>query len=707
MTAASISKRRPRAAKQQQQCARTTPNVSVLCFLLLLCCCSSVASALNHEHRHDGTETERDAGPDLTQQQQQDDPNARDMQVIVDGFVDSDRCWGILNDSDANADGRVDKAEYVDFAQQLEEGVIDDVDEYADLPLAYVASFTATACLCNNPLAGGDPDAVDCCQGDNAHIRVTVPPSQSPNSTEVNYLYTACSLTTGAAELVQNSPPPLNPPTDMPVVAPTDAPTEAPTESPTDEPTASPTDEPTASPTDEPTEAQEGTSSPTLSPAPTPKPSTEKPTIERERVISLITYGIALENGVEEINDSLWTAEYLSNLIAALNILSVKVAEEGQQRTLRVRRSLAATVIRPTGFETVNDKPCPTDKVISFNEKTLCQEVTAKVRLAVMSEEDQWQFDTDLQQAIVNGELQDELDAFTWEIAGENPVTVLASLEDETDESRAVSSNTNLSPGAISGITIAALFFALVPIGYYIFQRNQPADDKPPYEEYEADEHSRDRVSEDNSLRTDGAQGSTSGPILGATTLGASTADYGKGDVLAEPGLVLEDDDDDDDDGASSSNAGSSGWSSSAGISSLNTGSMDDSADAAVAAGATLAGIGVASAFSRRTAKQQQTQDIVPPSDTDDGASDIHSVSRDQLDQLIEAGDWAAVGATAALLAAASDSQSAQSMQRSTTRSRGSQSADAARAAELDHLVDAGDWEGALLFYCLLYPLVA
>lgn len=75
------------------------------------------------------------------------------------------------------------------------------------------------------------------------------------------------------------------------------------------------------------------------------------------------------------------------------------------------------------------------------------------------------------------------------------------------------------------------------------------------------------------------------------------------------------------------------------------------------------------------------------------------SVSRDQLDSLIESGDWAAVGATAALLAAASDSQSGTSLSRASgshARSRDSQSVDAARAAELDHLVDAGDWEGVV-----------
>jgi hypothetical protein len=77
------------------------------------------------------------------------------------------------------------------------------------------------------------------------------------------------------------------------------------------------------------------------------------------------------------------------------------------------------------------------------------------------------------------------------------------------------------------------------------------------------------------------------------------------------------------------------------------------------------------------------------------------AVSRNDLDNAIEAGDWAAVGATAALLAAASDSQSASSKSRTSRNSRSQttsvSSADAQRAAELDHLVDAGDWEGVVL----------
>ena len=67
---------------------------------------------------------------------------------------------------------------------------------------------------------------------------------------------------------------------------------------------------------------------------------------------------------------------------------------------------------------------------------------------------------------------------------------------------------------------------------------------------------------------------------------------------------------------------------------------------------------------------------------------------------LIESGDWAAVGATAALLAAASDSQSETSRSR-TGHSRGDSSRDiqsvtAEQAAQLDRLVEVGDWEGVV-----------
>jgi hypothetical protein len=71
-------------------------------------------------------------------------------------------------------------------------------------------------------------------------------------------------------------------------------------------------------------------------------------------------------------------------------------------------------------------------------------------------------------------------------------------------------------------------------------------------------------------------------------------------DIVAEPEMdVVEPD--------SSSNAGSSGWSSSAGLSSQYTGSVDDSLDIAAAAGATLATIGATSALARKTAEPKES----------------------------------------------------------------------------------------------------
>jgi hypothetical protein len=68
------------------------------------------------------------------------------------------------------------------------------------------------------------------------------------------------------------------------------------------------------------------------------------------------------------------------------------------------------------------------------------------------------------------------------------------------------------------------------------------------------------------------------------------------------------------------------------------------------------------------------------------------------LDSAIEAGDWAAVGATAALLAIASDSQSSSSREKKpfTIVDGSFSSMDAEKIAELDKLVNSGDWEGVM-----------
>ncbi len=61
-----------------------------------------------------------------------------------------------------------------------------------------------------------------------------------------------------------------------------------------------------------------------------------------------------------------------------------------------------------------------------------------------------------------------------------------------------------------------------------------------------------------------------------------------------------------------------------------------------------------------------------------------------------KAGDWAAVGATAALLAQSTDVTDTASEREDSTDSRASIGS-SARITELDRLVEAGDWEGVVL----------
>jgi len=173
-------------------------------------------------------------------------------------------------------------------------------------------------------------------------------------------------------------------------------------------------------------------------------------------------------------------------------------------------------------------------------------------------------------------------------------------------------------------------------------------------------------------------------------------------------------------DESESDDVGSSGWSSSAGMSSLNTGASVDSAEFF---GSSLAAIGAASNVHKKFLNGANKEKIYPIKSVDEssqsdgsdpkrdsdfdmspGRQQRQMVSRDDLEKQIEDGDWASVGATAAVLA--SDSRSTEgsvSSAFSTGSSSGLSSAlsgtsrDRARAAELDRLVESGDWDGVVL----------
>lgn len=277
--------------------------------------------------------------------------------------------------------------------------------------------------------------------------------------------------------------------------------------------------------------------------------------------------------------------------------------------------------------------------------------------------------------SIQQGELQDSLNLL-WPDANVYIIDDTLGLGgDDDDEDRSISS------GGITGIVIGSLALVAV-LGFFATRRG------PAKEELEELEPAPVTPEKEKILEKEIA-GDDYDPEF-AATLGASSPDYGKfqdammdnDDAVASMSL----------DG-SDSNAGSSGWSSSAGVSSLNTGSQDGlSAEGPISAfGATLAALGFAQ------------PEATSGSPGRAGASKP-TVTRADLDSAIESGDWAAVGATAALLAAASDSQSYSShsgnVDQSGTISRSESndsSLDAARAAELDHLVESGDWEGVVL----------
>ena len=240
----------------------------------------------------------------------------------------------------------------------------------------------------------------------------------------------------------------------------------------------------------------------------------------------------------------------------------------------------------------------------------LCQQITAVVTLSVQGPNETSLVDTyeaSLFQAIYDGDLEQQL----FQVRFDTPVSILTGQENNVRDITPTSDD--LSSGARAGIAAAAVVLVLGTI--FLVARRKPLDEQKQYAEYHGEEepssvkdksqHSDDKS---DSIFTDQAlQLSTT---TGATTLGAAQADYGKRsasrsaieameageDLMQEPAL---------DQYESSSNAGSSGWSSSAGVSSMNTGSIDDSMDAAVAAGATLASMGLASGFRQKDASVQ------------------------------------------------------------------------------------------------------
>jgi len=370
--------------------------------------------------------------------------------------------------------------------------------------------------------------------------------------------------------------------------------------------------------------------------------------------------------GVEK-NGSIFE-DYDEELISAMNSMAPTLLTTVRKRQLRAGRSLQS-VFLPTSIIDFTMAECPPELIQPVDR---CETITASVVLLFQPTDTEpskiaEEFQENLSIAIFDGDLQEFLESTTVYIVD------IDALEPPIDPQR-----NNSSTRLITGTLVGLAFFAI--IAYFFTGRHGQDNEEieslylPPVDTFKLDKE----------VNSDSAN---------ATITSGSIQKDG-------PYSVKIDDCDDNmsnDEGgdASSSNAGSSGWSSSAGIDSMNTSSADglEFEKSHIPA--------ITTATHPLVAKKLNPAERMEQIDTSDEMN-IPPVTRDDLDSAIEAGDWAAVGATAALLASASDSQSysSKSEQYTGTRSRSGSSVsslDVARAAELDHLVDAGDWEGVVL----------
>jgi hypothetical protein len=261
-------------------------------------------------------------------------------------------------------------------------------------------------------------------------------------------------------------------------------------------------------------------------------------------------------------------------------------------------------------------KECP-DEV---DENDTCEAVTASMTLLFQPTESDPQevaatFQENLENAIFAGELQELLNCTEVYILDESILGTLPPAP--TDR--------NISGGGIA----AAVIGSLAIVAAVAFLINRSKEDKEELEELAA--APKDAPFDEGEDAKGSGEVKASSVVKAAGTLGA---------VKKEKQKVFDDDRDmhvvdtmSNPDDASSSNAGSSGWSSSAGISSMNTGSAEgmdlDKPGAVGGITSTLA------ALNERTATSDAPQQ-------DEDTPSIPSVTRADLDAAIEQGDWAA-----------------------------------------------------------------
>ena len=294
------------------------------------------------------------------------------------------------------------------------------------------------------------------------------------------------------------------------------------------------------------------------------------------------------------------------------------------------------------------------------------------------------EYEKSLNAAIQNGYLE----TFLNEINPSSPVYIVTSSSTGGIGNDAVGNpqNNSLSGGAISGIVVGGMAGVILLIGFlsrrqqrrdteeYYLKENRSADAEEMTSGTRKDENkpTADSPSPDETkVATAAAVGAAAAVTAVATSSRPSKSkDIKKADHTSSATSIDKPD----------SDAGSSGWSSREGMSSLESSAEDETRASSLGGAASTAA----------SPSQSQTLASSSAPDSDPGLQMTYS----ELDQAIQQGDWAAVGVTAALLASQSHSSSSQASPEKKVNFQRDLSN--TRAAELDRLVEAGDWAGVV-----------
>jgi hypothetical protein len=305
-------------------------------------------------------------------------------------------------------------------------------------------------------------------------------------------------------------------------------------------------------------------------------------------------------------------------------------------------------------------------------------------------------FESDLNDAIEDGALQEALTA----INPDSPIYILTAdgsgipVDDDDDGSSVIKPDDDgreLSGGAISGIVVGGMAGIIVVMAL-LSRRQQQYDTEEYYlkenQSTDIEELTAQRRGKMASTAPEPASMSTTTPTP-QETKAATAAGIAVGAVVGTASVSKARKSKDvkrfDSTAAvtsaekADSDAGSSGWSSREGMSSLESGADDETKESSRGGASSNA----------QNASQLTT---LASTDTPDGGEGSN-LTYTELDQAIQKGDWAAVGVTAALLASQSHS-SAQESPEKKVNFNGEMSQ--TRAAELDSLVEAGDWAGVV-----------